>query len=365
MTLLNVPVSVMLVILVVIAVVSGLMYLFMSSSSQSPVPPVSFAIGGLTYALSDNAFVIPFRASLSPESPPIAICKVTIDYIDENGQIKKVVAWFSGDTSSADLFSYEEFVGNAPIARVSSSNPVLKLLAYSGGVLVGATYVYLNSMTFVYYNGQGQVVVSGSVPIYQSGINDYINPILRNYGVLFVPNPTPNQLTTLAVREYSAGIIYIQLYPIYGATRDGVIIWEDLVGPLGTGSPYVDGNGDEWVRITQLADGSWRVAIIKASGGFKHEVYIENNQMYVKNYGFFQAGGYGNTWREIVSPAGRINIKPSSIIRESAVDMVLEVSVLNAVRAEPQSIVFYLCVYGETTPKWSVTLLIPGTNIKP
>lgn len=167
----EVPISIVLVVLIIIAVVAVLAYYFLSSAGRSPVPPVSFALGGLTYALSDNTFVIPFRAALSPESPPIVICRMEIEYIDSSNTVRKAEASFVSGTS-------------------------------------------------------------------------YIN-----------------------------------------------------VAPLTTG--------------------------------------------------------------------GSVRVVPSVVINQPAVDMALEVSISSTSRAEPQSIMFYLCRYGETTPRWSEILFIPGTNIKP
>lgn len=172
------------------------------------------------------------------------------------------------------------------VAREKKLDTIIKLYAYSSpGSVASYTEIDFENMNFKYYNGQGKLLVSGNIPVFQPNTNNYINSILRNYGVAFIPNPTPTRDTTLVVKEQTRGQVTLILPAVQGAVFDGVLVWEDLVGYYGPGSSYIDGNGDEWIRITQLADGSWRVAVLYAAGGFRHEMYLGNYLVFVKDYG--------------------------------------------------------------------------------
>jgi len=141
-------------------------------------------------------------------------------------------------------------------------------------------YIDYSSRRFAIYTASGSIVVSGPFLVFPEGsdITDY----LRNYGVVAVQVSPSNVDHVATVYANYRHDLYIVGIP--GAVFDWIIVWEDLVGPNPPGSPRIDGNGDEWFRVTYFPNGTWRIAGYIASGGYRHAVYIGDTLVYDKPY---------------------------------------------------------------------------------
>lgn len=85
----QVPISVVILLIVVIAVIAGLYYglVLRYPGSEGNIMPVraSMPAGNLVYSV-DSSYIIPIRFSKSTDKP-IGICKVDINYADKDGNI--------------------------------------------------------------------------------------------------------------------------------------------------------------------------------------------------------------------------------------------------------------------------------------
>ena len=129
----------------------------------------------------------------------------------------------------------------------------------------------------------GRVIKNGT--LYRvDGTGQDITEHLREDGVVAIVNPNPGH-------EYHAYVIAdgqgytLYMPPIKDAKLDMIIVWEDLVGFYKPGDPRIDGNGDEWIHVTYLRNGTWRIAGYIARGGFEHDFYIGNKTVFVKPFG--------------------------------------------------------------------------------
>jgi len=143
--------------------------------------------------------------------------------------------------------------------------------------------------------GGWKIIKSGTLPVAQVGSNIIWD--LRFDGIAVIPNPTPNKDTIISVIANSpdgvSGPILQKFFfsAQQGAVLDMLIAWEDLVGYYPPGSPRIDGNGDEWIRVTYFKNGIWRIAGFIAGGGFLHQFWIGNRLIFVKPHGV----GWSNT----------------------------------------------------------------------
>jgi len=162
-------------------------------------------------------------------------------------------------------------------------------------------YNYMSSstpqyiVTIDYSNGNfsiknantGSIVTSGTFYIFPEGSD--VETYLRNYGVVAVKNSNPNITRYIDIYAGTDSYQPYRLHRFYapalpGALLDLIIAWEDLVGPYPPGSPSVNANGDEWLRVTYFPNGTWRIGIYVASGGYKHAFYIGDKLVYEKPY---------------------------------------------------------------------------------
>jgi len=133
----------------------------------------------------------------------------------------------------------------------------------------------------------GTTIVAGTFYVFPEGSD--VESYLRNYGVVAVKNSNPNVTRYIDVyagtdeyQPYRLHRFYVPALP--GAVLDLIIAWEDLVGPYPPGSSQVNANGDEWLRVTYFPNGTWRIGIYVASGGYKHAFYIGEKLVYEKPY---------------------------------------------------------------------------------
>jgi len=141
-------------------------------------------------------------------------------------------------------------------------------------------YIDYSSRAFTMYTASGSVIVSGPFLVFPEG-SDITDP-LRNYAVVAVQVSPSNANHIATVYANGRRDLYLPAMP--GAVFDWIIVWEDLVGSNPPGSPNIDGNGDEWFRVTYFPNGTWRIAGYIASGGYRHAVYIGNTLIYDKPY---------------------------------------------------------------------------------
>ena len=176
-------------------------------------------------------------------------------------------------------------VGRTP---VGVNPPDLKFCAeYSGG----GHCIEMNLSTRTYRVLKGNTVLkSGVIPLLNYG--DEVSTALRGNGVAVYLNPQPSA-DHVAMLKYNGNPIRFYMDGVQNALIDMLVAWEDLVGYYQPGSSNIDGNGDEWVRVTYTSDGKWRVAGYIARGGFKHVFYINNDVIFVKES--------GRSWSRLVS----------------------------------------------------------------
>jgi len=160
-------------------------------------------------------------------------------------------------------------------------------------------YMYSTSPQYIttidYSNGYfnitnantGKVVVGGPFYVFSEGSD--VETYLRSYGVVAVKNSNPNVTRYIDIYAGTDSYQPYRLHRFYapalpGALLDLIVAWEDLVGPYPPGSPSVNANGDEWLRVTYFPNGTWRIGIYVASGGYKHAFYIGDKLVYEKPY---------------------------------------------------------------------------------
>jgi len=191
----------------------------------------------------------------------------------------------SGAISSISLSNY--VIG---IARTRPATPIAPPIIFYN-YMFSSTPQYMtgidlsnNVYTVAKITASGyDIVITGTFPILPEGSD--VETYLRNYGVVAIRNSNPNVdrfIDVYANGEYRLHRFYAPAMP--GASIDLIIAWEDLVGPYPPGSPNIDGNGDEWLRVTYFNNGTWRVGVYVASGGYRHAFYIGDTLVYDKPY---------------------------------------------------------------------------------
>jgi len=152
-----------------------------------------------------------------------------------------------------------------------------------------------SSNDFIIYSSSGTVVTGGVFLIFPPGSD--ITYYLRMYGVVAVSNPNPNSSQIISVYANYLHNLYLPAVP--GAIVDMILVWEDLVGTNPPGSPNIDGNGDEWVRVSYFPNGTWRISVYIASGGYRHAFYIGDTMVYDKPYGASWSNMVNDVYYEI------------------------------------------------------------------
>jgi len=144
----EVPLSVILVLIVVIGAVGLFVANYVSSypGSEKSIPPVkaSFPSGNPIYKVS-NAYVIPVRFAKSTEKP-IAVCKIVLNYMDNTGNTREAsIVFANSPTSYRTTAQFSDGVVELP-------TPVITKRALDTTITVkfnGAQY-QLNAITIFY-----------------------------------------------------------------------------------------------------------------------------------------------------------------------------------------------------------------------
>ncbi|MEM3567253.1 MAG: hypothetical protein QXS83_01630, partial [Thermoplasmata archaeon] len=162
---------------------------------------------------------------------------------------------------------------------------------------------------FWLYNSTGAVTHEGNFLVFQneSVVYDQNSPLYQA-PVTFYLNPSPTQDTWIKIYNRlgngNPDWTYWYLPGIPHAERDMLIGWEDLWGT----NSQIDADGDEWVRVTLLDDGTFRAVPYKAKGGYEHVFFIGTDFVYLKPHGESWTNGTGssnNMYSEIyTTPSG-------------------------------------------------------------
>jgi hypothetical protein len=165
--------------------------------------------------------------------------------------------------------------------KPAKTSPIIKICAYERS---GSYHCISYDPGTLKYKivKNGKIIKQGKVPVLSYG--DEISDALRNNGIIIYYNPHPGS-SHVAMLRYRGSPIKFYMQPLSGAKVDTIVAWEDLVGTYPPGDSRIDGNGDEWIHVTYFENGTWRIAGYIASGEYKHVFYMNDQQIFVKDYG--------------------------------------------------------------------------------
>ncbi|MEM3412724.1 MAG: CARDB domain-containing protein [Thermoplasmata archaeon] len=157
------------------------------------------------------------------------------------------------------------------------------------------------------YNDTGAVAFEGNFVVLQN--NSYTGNASKTGALNVAPvtclyNPTPSQDVWFNINDYYGWKIF-SLPAVPHAVTDMLIAWEDLWGTVPNNQ--IDGNGDQWVRVTLLDDGTFRVVPYRASGGYEHDFFIGSDWVYIKHHGEAWSNGAGTS----ADPYKEVTVVPS------------------------------------------------------
>ncbi len=221
---------------------------------------------------------------------------VTLTVTDNDGatdSVTKTVTVTEGDGSA----SYD--IGHRKYRFLTTDQfrlgaGLLRFKPYGGGGLdYGKAEIdYVNKKWWLHAGADSQWSGSheGPLNVITNGQSTVADGNLDNWPACILYNPKNG--TEMWKPNIYDGSDWIQLrmQPIDNAVKDFVIIWEDIHS-----NDYgnADGDGDEWVRVTVLESGHYRVDVYRAKGGYKHEFHIGAEHVYTKPY--------GDTWVDVNS----------------------------------------------------------------
>ncbi|MEM4160855.1 MAG: hypothetical protein QW531_02605, partial [Thermoplasmata archaeon] len=157
------------------------------------------------------------------------------------------------------------------------------------------------------YDANGAVAYEGNFVVLQN--NSYTGNASKTGALNVAPvtclyNPTPSQDVWFNINDYYGWKIF-SLPAVPHAVTDMLIAWEDLWGTVPNNQ--IDGNGDQWVRVTLLDDGTFRVVPYRASGGYEHNFFIGSDWVYIKHHGEAWSNGAGTS----ADPYKEVTVVPS------------------------------------------------------
>ncbi len=238
-----------------------------------------------------------------------AIYLIRVAQVGENA----VVRLYGSSASGAQVMSIAPIIVDSKTIRkavsVGAKAPKLAFLANTSSTVPDRThwvvFDYVTGEYWLYSNysvtNPPQLVEHGYAPILH-GVNAYT---ITTSWVSFADRPVDSPIVivinpTYAKRDWDFnwtdphGTFTFHLEKLSGdVVVDFLIFWEDLYNPAYPQS--LDDWKDHVVRVTQFANGTFRIAVYLAKGGYSHNFYIgisepysdigTNTPLYVKPFG--------------------------------------------------------------------------------
>ena len=202
-------------------------------------------------------------------------------------------------------------------AIVSSSHWIA--LDYSSGhyKLYGDYGPGISQRTFITEGNAPIITNTNEYTISTSWVSWDQKPV--NSPVLIVVNPTKASQDWIFTWKDPHGIHKFYLENLRGDIEiDFLIFWEDIYYPPTT--PSLDDWKDHVIRITVFTNGTYRIAVYMAKGGYSHKFYLgiqkpyENipdqvdKLVYTKPFGAYWRNKVGNYYREMSDKVYRVTI---------------------------------------------------------
>jgi len=218
-----------------------------------------------------------------------------------------------GTTSGANTISQV----SSKVIEVSYKPTFLALKAYRYSSLKTHWVIFdYNTGDYKFYdetysNLQGPY--TGTAPILQD-VNEYTittswvswNNRPLDSPILIVVNPKRGSENWVFTWHDPHGTFKFYVQSLEGEIEiDFLVFWEDLFNPYNPPSS-VDDWKDHVLRVTVFTNGTYRIAVYMAKGGYSHEFYLDINDdinlgtpVYTKPYGAYWINSVGGYLREI------------------------------------------------------------------
>ncbi len=270
--------------------------------------------GSITLTVDEVMFIEPGtgRVLLSQKVKPVKIVPSNVGevvvpaiYLVRVAQVGKntVVRLYGSSAGGAQIMSVAPIIVDSKTLRkavsVGAKAPKLALLANTSSTVPDRThwviFDYVTGEYWLYSNysvtNPPQLVEHGYAPILH-GVNAYT---ITTTGVSFADRPVDSPIVivinpTYAERDWDfnwtsytlgSGVttVTFHLEKLSGdVVVDFLVFWEDLYNPAAPGT--LDDWKDHVVRVTQFANGTFRIAVYLAKGGYAHNFYIGVKEPY-------------------------------------------------------------------------------------
>ena len=279
--------------------------------------------GSTTLTVDEVMFIEPGtgRVLLSQKVKPVSIPPGNVGevivpaiYLTRVAQVREnAVVRLYGSSAGAQIMSVAPIIVNSKTLRkavsVGAKAPKLAFLANTSSTVPDQThwvvFDYVTGEYWLYSNysvtNPPQLVEHGYAPILH-GVNAYT---ITTTWVSFANRPVDSPIVivinpTYAKRDWDFnwtdphGTFTFHLEKLSGdVVVDFLVFWEDLYNPASPRS--LDDWKDHVVRVTQFTNGTFRIAVYLAKGGYSHKFYIgvkepytdivANTPLYTKDFG--------------------------------------------------------------------------------